>query len=148
MGLIGLLVIVLLTALDGFFDEHEIGHAFQEALPVTALLVVRFAIVAGVIHEQHLFTPVIESVLAMSSELRPMPCSSANGILSAIPDNVFVATVYISEIDAALKAGEIDRAEPTGWRVPLTPAPRALCRAAEWPGGLSIPADFGVGTTD
>ncbi|GIR83031.1 MAG: hypothetical protein CM15mP84_07790 [Cellvibrionales bacterium] len=35
----------------------------------------------------------------------------ANGVLSAISDNVFVATVYISEIDAALKAGEIDRAE-------------------------------------
>jgi NhaB family Na+:H+ antiporter len=51
-------------------DEHEIGHAFQEALPFTALLVVFFAIVA-VIHEQHLFTPVIESVLAMSSEVRP-----------------------------------------------------------------------------
>jgi len=61
VGLIGLLVIVLLTAFNGITDEHEIGHAFQEALPFTALLVVFFAIVA-VIHEQHLFTPVIESV--------------------------------------------------------------------------------------
>ena len=110
VGLIGLLVIVLLTAFNGITDEHEIGHAFQEALPFTALLVVFFAIVA-VIHEQHLFTPVIESVLAMSSELRPAMFFLANGILSAISDNVFVATVYISEIDAALKAGEIDRAE-------------------------------------
>ena len=110
VGLIGLLVIVLLTAFNGITDEHEIGHAFQEALPFTALLVVFFAIVA-VIHEQHLFTPVIESVLAMSSEVRPAMFFLANGILSAISDNVFVATVYISEIDAALKAGEIDRAE-------------------------------------
>ena len=54
VGLIGLLVIVLLTAFNGITDEHEIGHAFQEALPFTALLVVFFAIVA-VIHEQHLF---------------------------------------------------------------------------------------------
>jgi NhaB family Na+:H+ antiporter len=110
VGLIGLLVIVLLTAFNGVTDEHEIGHAFQEALPFTALLVVFFAIVA-VIHEQHLFTPVIESVLAMSSEVRPAMFFLANGLLSAISDNVFVATVYISEIDAALKAGEIDRAE-------------------------------------
>ena len=46
VGLIGLLVIVLLTAFNGITDEHEIGHAFQEALPFTALLVVFFAIVA------------------------------------------------------------------------------------------------------
>jgi NhaB family Na+:H+ antiporter len=110
VGLIGLLVIVLLTAFNGVTDEHEIGHAFQEALPFTALLVVFFAIVA-VIHEQHLFTPVIESVLAMSSEARPAMFFLANGLLSAISDNVFVATVYISEIDAALTAGEIDREE-------------------------------------
>jgi NhaB family Na+:H+ antiporter len=110
VGLIGLLVIVLLTAFNGITDEHDIGHAFHEALPFTALLVVFFAIVA-VIHEQHLFTPVIDAVLAMSDEVRPAMFFLANGLLSAISDNVFVATVYISEIDAALKAGEIDRAE-------------------------------------
>lgn len=33
----------------------------------------------------------------------------ANGLLSIISDNVFVATVYISEVDAALKAGLIGR---------------------------------------
>jgi NhaB family Na+:H+ antiporter len=110
VGLVGLLVIVLLTAFNGITDEHDIGHAFHEALPFTALLVVFFAIVA-VIHQQHLFTPVIEAVLAMSSEVRPAMFFLANGLLSAISDNVFVATVYISEIDAALKAGEIDRAE-------------------------------------
>ena len=110
VGLIGLLVIVLLTAFNGITDEHDIGHAFNEALPFTALLVVFFAIVA-VIHEQHLFTPVIDAVLAMSDEVRPAMFFLANGLLSAISDNVFVATVYIGEIDAALKAGEIDRAE-------------------------------------
>ena len=110
VGLVGLLVIVLLTAFNGITDEHDIGHAFHEALPFTALLVVFFAVVA-VIHEQHLFTPVIDAVLAMSDEIRPAMFFLANGLLSAISDNVFVATVYISEIDAALKAGEIDRAE-------------------------------------
>ena len=70
VGLIGLLVIVLLTAFNGITEEHQIGHAFEEALPFTALLVVFFAIVA-VIHEQHLFTPVIEWVLHQDSSVRP-----------------------------------------------------------------------------
>ncbi len=34
----------------------------------------------------------------------------ANGLLSAISDNVFVATVYINEVSAAYDSGTIDRA--------------------------------------
>jgi len=108
VGLVGLMVIVLLTALNGVIEEHRIGHAFEEALPFTALLVVFFAIVA-VIHEQHLFTPVINQVLAMDRGLQPLMFFIANGALSMISDNVFVATVYINEVAAALKAGVIDR---------------------------------------
>jgi NhaB family Na+:H+ antiporter len=110
VGLIGLMVMVLLTAFNGVVEEHQIGHAFEEALPFTALLVVFFAIVA-VIHEQHLFTPVIDAVLAMESDIRPAMFFLANGILSMISDNVFVATVYISEVKAALDAGTITREE-------------------------------------
>ncbi|WP_116364125.1 sodium/proton antiporter NhaB [Parahaliea mediterranea] len=110
VGLIGLMVIVLLTAFNGVVEEHQLGHAFEEALPFTALLVVFFAIVA-VIHEQHLFTPVINAVLAMDSEIRPPMFFLANGILSMISDNVFVATVYINEVKDALDAGTITRAE-------------------------------------
>lgn len=110
VGLIGLMVIVLLTAFNGITEEHQLGHAFEEALPFTALLVVFFAIVA-VIHEQHLFTPVIDAVLAMEAEVRPAMFFIANGVLSMISDNVFVATVYISEVKAALDAGEITRTE-------------------------------------
>ena len=108
VGLVGLTIIVLLTAFNGITEEHRIGHAFEEALPFTALLVVFFAVVA-VIHEQHLFTPVIDAVLAMDRELQPMMFFAANGILSMISDNVFVATVYINEISEALKNGVIDR---------------------------------------
>ncbi len=104
VGLIGLMVIVLLTAFNGVVEEHQIGHAFEEALPFTALLVVFFAIVA-VIHDQHLFTPVIDAVLAMEAEIRPSMFFLANGLLSMISDNVFVATVYINEVRAALDAG-------------------------------------------
>tara|TARA_R110002110_G_scaffold14698_1_gene67650 strand:- start:75106 stop:76647 length:1542 start_codon:yes stop_codon:yes gene_type:complete len=110
VGLIGLMVIVLLTAFNGVVEEHQLGHAFEEALPFTALLVVFFAIVA-VIHDQHLFTPVIDSVLAMSSDVRPPMFFLANGVLSMISDNVFVATVYINEVKTALDAGTITRAE-------------------------------------
>ena len=110
VGLIGLMVIVLLTAFNGVVEEHQIGHAFEEALPFTALLVVFFAIVA-VIHDQHLFTPVIDAVLAMESDLRPGMFFIANGVLSMISDNVFVATVYINEVKAALDAGDITRKE-------------------------------------
>jgi NhaB family Na+:H+ antiporter len=110
VGLIGLMVIVLLTAFNGVIEEHQLGHAFEEALPFTALLVVFFAIVA-VIHEQHLFTPVINAVLDMESDVRPPMFFLANGLLSMISDNVFVATVYINEVKAALDAGTINRAE-------------------------------------
>ena len=110
VGLIGLMVIVLLTAFNGVIEEHRIGQAFEEALPFTALLVVFFAIVA-VIHEQHLFTPVISAVLELDSDIRPPMFFLANGILSMISDNVFVATVYITEVKTAFDAGEISRAE-------------------------------------
>ena len=96
VGIIGLSVIVLLTAFNGVVEEHQLGHAFQEALPFTALLVVFFAIVA-VIHEQHLFTPVIQYVLSLQGSTQLAAYYIANGVLSMISDNVFVATVYISE---------------------------------------------------
>ena len=108
VGIIGLAIIVILTALNGIVEEHQIGKSFEEGLPFTALLVVFFAIVA-VIHEQHLFSPVINTVLAMDVSVQPGMFFIANGILSAISDNVFVATVYINEIKQALDAGRISR---------------------------------------
>lgn len=108
VGLVGLALIVLATAFTGVTEEHRIGHAFQEALPFTALLVVFFAVVA-VIHEQHLFAPVVDWVLSLPPELQPPTFYLANGALSAISDNVFVATVYISEVAASLEQGTIDR---------------------------------------
>jgi NhaB family Na+:H+ antiporter len=108
VGLIGLTVIVLATAFTGIIEEHQLGHAFSEALPFTALLVVFFAIV-GVIHDQHLFQPVIEYVFSLDQHQQVPVFFMANGVLSAISDNVFVATVYINEVNAALQAGEISR---------------------------------------
>lgn len=104
VGLIGLSVIILLTSLNGVTDEHRIGNAFKEALPFTALLVVFFGVVA-VIHEQHLFKPIIDMVLALSGRTQLAAYYLANGLLSMISDNVFVATVYISETKKVFDAG-------------------------------------------
>ncbi|WP_210396339.1 sodium/proton antiporter NhaB [Motiliproteus sediminis] len=108
VGFIGLTVIILATAFNGITEEHQIGKAFEEALPFTALLVVFFAVVS-VIHDQHLFKPIIDAVLAMDIGVQPAMFFIANGILSAISDNVFVATVYINEVAAAYDAGSITR---------------------------------------
>ena len=108
VGVIGLCVIVLATAFNGITEEHRIGHAFEEALPFTALLVVFFGIVA-VIHDQHLFSPVIHWVLGLEGKIQTSAFYIANGFLSMISDNVFVATVYITEIATALEQGQITR---------------------------------------
>ena len=108
VGVIGLAIIVLQTAFNGVIEEHQLGHAFEEALPFTALLVVFFGIV-GVIHDQHLFSGVITYVLSLPAEVQPGMFYIANGVLSAISDNVFVATVYIGEVFNAFEAGTITR---------------------------------------
>ncbi len=108
IGLIGLAVIVLQTAFNGIVEEHRLGHAFEEALPFTALLCVFFGIVA-VISEQQLFQPVIEWVLSLPESQQPGTFYIANGVLSMISDNVFVATVYIGEVQKAFTEGIIGR---------------------------------------
>ena len=108
VGLIGLAVIILLTAFKGITEEHHLGEAFHEALPFTALLAVFFAIVS-VINDQQLFLPVISYVLAQPLDVQPPLFFVANGFLSAISDNVFVATIYINEVKAALDSGVITR---------------------------------------
>lgn len=106
VGLIGLMLLVIVTSLTGIIEESRIGHAFEEALPFVSLLVIFFVIV-GLIHDQHLFTPIVEWVLQLPQEQQPKAFFLANGILSAISDNVFVATVYINEVQSAYKAGDI-----------------------------------------
>ena len=107
-GVVGLLVIVLATAFCGVTEEHRIGHAFEEALPFTALLVVFFAIVA-VIDHQGLFSPVIDWVMTYEGKTQAALFFVANGVLSMISDNVFVATVYITEVEELFLNGQLTR---------------------------------------
>ena len=108
VGLIGLAVIVLITAFTGIVEEHQLGKAFEEALPFTALLAVFFAIVA-MISDQQLFGPVIHWVLQLEGSNQIGMFYIANGLLSMMSDNVFVGTVYIKEIQTALQNGVITR---------------------------------------
>ena len=106
VGLIGLSVIILATTFTGVTDEHAIGKSFQESLPFTALLVVFFSIVAVII-DQKLFAPIIHFVLSSEEKTQLALFYGFNGLLSAISDNVFVATVYINEAKHALATGAI-----------------------------------------
>ncbi|MBU3023324.1 sodium/proton antiporter NhaB [Aestuariibacter sp. A3R04] len=108
VGLIGLSVIVLATSASGIIEEHALGKAFEEALPFTALLCVFFGVVAVII-DQQLFQPVIQWVLSFEGETQLVMFYLANGVLSMVSDNVFVGSVYITEVMAALEHGQITR---------------------------------------
>ncbi|HEX5339736.1 MAG TPA: sodium/proton antiporter NhaB [Gammaproteobacteria bacterium] len=97
VGLIGLGLLVILTAFTGVVEERRVAHAFEEAMPFAALLVVFFAVVA-VIHQAHLFTPVVQWVLGFEGRTRLALFYLANGALSMISDNVFVASVYVKQM--------------------------------------------------
>ncbi len=109
VGIIGLSVIILATSFSGIVEEHALGKAFEEALPFTALLAVFFSIVAVII-DQQLFTPIIHGVLHIEDKGTQLALFYvANGLLSMVSDNVFVGTVYISEVQSALEHGLISR---------------------------------------
>ncbi len=110
VGLVGLLVIVVATALNGVVEEQRLGHAFEAALPFTALLVVFFVIVA-VIQDQSLFRPFTDWVLTLEGRLQVLMYFVASGVLSAVSDNVFVGTVYITQAKQALLDGVVSRGQ-------------------------------------
>ncbi|HWJ04670.1 MAG TPA: sodium/proton antiporter NhaB [Steroidobacteraceae bacterium] len=108
VGLIGLMVIILATSFTGVTEEHRLGKAFEAALPFAALLVVFFVIVAE-IHDQHLFEPMIAYVLSLEGQAQAAMLYLASGVLSTISDNVFVASVYVTEVKAAFLQGVVSR---------------------------------------
>ena len=108
IGLIGLGVIILASSMLGETNEHKLGQAFVEGLPFASLLVVFFAIVA-MINDQEMFTPVMEWVLSMDGRMQVFMVFLTNGALSAISDNVFVATIYMDQITPLLEEGLLSR---------------------------------------
>lgn len=110
VGLIGLALLLTVTAFTGVTEEKRLGQAFHEAMPFAALLVVFFAVVA-VIQQADLFTPVINWVLHFEGRAQLALLYVANGLLSAVSDNVFVATVYIKQAQDVFLAHHISRAQ-------------------------------------
>lgn len=108
VGLIGLALLLTVTAFTGVTEEKRLGQAFHEAMPFAALLVVFFAVVA-VIQQAGLFTPVINWVLHFEGRVQLALLYASNGLLSAVSDNVFVATVYIKQLQDAFAAQHISR---------------------------------------
>ena len=106
VGLIGLSIIVLATSFCGVTSEEEIGQAFTESLPFCALLCVFFTIVT-VISQQELFRPLINWVLSAEPANQLPIFYLANGVLSSVSDNVFVATIYIEQVYDAMLNGVI-----------------------------------------
>jgi len=104
VGLIGLAVIVILSAFTGMTHEHDFSESFNNAMPFVTLIVIFFAILA-VVHDQHLMTPVIGWVLSFEGQTQLFLLYLVNGLLSMASDSVFVAAVFITEIDNAYKAG-------------------------------------------
>lgn len=108
IGLIGLAVIILASSMIGVTDEHSIGQAFTEGLPFASLLVVFYVIVA-MINSQEMFVPVMNWVLAMDGGQQVFMVFLTNGLLSAISDNVFVATIYMNQITPLMEQGLMTR---------------------------------------
>ena len=108
VGLIGLMIIILLTSMNGVNEEHAIGKAFQEALPFTALLTVFFTVIAVII-DLNLFKPVMDMAMLYEGKDQQSFFFIVNGLLSAMSDNVFVGSIYINEVRNLLDSGSITR---------------------------------------
>jgi NhaB family Na+:H+ antiporter len=108
IGLIGLAVIILVSSISGVTDEHRVAEAFMPGLPFASLLVVFYVIVA-MIGNLHMFESVIHWVLALEPRKQIFMIFVTNGLLSAISDNVFVASIYMKELKTVFDAGLTSR---------------------------------------
>ena len=106
VGLIGVGLIVVVTAVTGLTKEHDLGVAFTNAMPFAVLILVFFAIL-GVVHEQQLVTPLADWVFTFSGQSQLVALYLTNGTLSFVSDNVFIATVFINEVENAYASGMI-----------------------------------------
>ena len=108
VGLIGIGLIIIVTAFTGLTKEHDLGVAFTNAMPFAMLIVVFFAIL-GVVHEQHLVAPLAGWVFTFSGKAQLIALYFTNGTLSFTSDNVFIATIFINEVETAYTSGIISQ---------------------------------------
>ena len=106
-GMIGLSVIILVSSFCGVTSEGEIGKAFTENMPFVCVICVFFAIIA-VISSNDLFGPVAKLIFSMQDETHQLSVLFfANGLLSAVSDNVFVGTLFMTQCLHAYAANVI-----------------------------------------
>ncbi len=105
----GLMLLIIVAAFNGA-SEHEVADGIKEGGAFVFVLAVFFGIVA-MIHSQHLFAPVSEWVLGFEGKQRLLAYYFATGALSAISDNVFVASLFITDTKTLYDSGAISREE-------------------------------------
>jgi NhaB family Na+:H+ antiporter len=104
VGLIGVALIILLAVFSGATKEHDFVDAFHNAMPFVTLLTIFFAVLA-VVHDRHLVAPLLTWVFTFQGKAQLLALYLANGTLSFVSDNVFVASVFINEMQRAFQAG-------------------------------------------
>ena len=93
----------------------------------------------SVIADQGLFSPIIAYVLGQNLDVQAPIFFVANGLLSAISDNVFVATIYINEIKEALDSGIISRSQFDNLAIAINTGTNIPSIATtKWSGCISI----------
>ncbi len=107
--IVGLILLIFVTTFSGA-SEHDVGNAVKEGGPFVFVLAVFFGVV-GMIHHQHLFEPVSQWVLSYQGTGRLLAYYIATGVLSAISDNVFVASLFITEANTLHDSGAFGREE-------------------------------------
>ena len=108
VGLIGIALIVIVTTFTGMTKEHDLAVAFNNAMPFVVLIVVFFAILA-IVHDQHLVSPLASWVFTFSGHTQLIALYFTNGTLSFVSDSVFIASIFVSEVDNAYAAGMFTR---------------------------------------
>ena len=104
VGLIGVALMVIIAAFHGKIKEHDYAEAFNHAMPFTLLIMVFFAVLA-VVDDQHLVKPVIDWAFTFDGKTQLLALFFSNGALSMVSDNIFVASIFINEVEAAYKQG-------------------------------------------
>jgi len=98
VGLIGIALMVVVAAFGGLIKEHDFAEAFNNAMPFVLLILIFFAVLA-VVEDQSLVTPLVQWVFTFGGKVQLLMLYFANGALSAVSDNVFIASVFIKEVE-------------------------------------------------
>jgi len=104
VGFIGIGLIVIASCFRGLIREHDFVEAFNSAMPFVLLIIIFFAVLA-VVHTQNLVTPLVQVVFSFGGTAQLLALYAANGALSVVSDNVFIASVFIKEIETAYVQG-------------------------------------------